>query len=450
VTWEAPPPPVPIAPYAGEPKKPPPPGPPPVIDEIIIEKKEVCSGDENLVTVRAHTLDGTDPFLHYTIGAATGLSIPVRATLDDDGRVAPRTISVFGANNVTSAMELPSYVVKDCGPRNAAFVQSNLRANTVAEFELSAKIVTMKSFRHDAAAAPSFDPIEWNWTFGDGTSARTNVPYVVHDFGDRPQDSLYSQMLIAVDIKSSDGQHLIGRHPLQLMNQAFEDFHYRGVVSLMAAFDPRFPELGSDGIVVQGVRLFHARPNTITIEKVSRIESFLGQGGDTNPVQVPVSQILGTTTIPPGKGISFKTGFDTLADTEVYQLTYTLEGKTPEGYRVYGRFSVMKPPPKPTKASNVPVYDNVLQAKILAARRLLGKEFVTDEDLWQLEREGKFKDLDVGPAIPPPTEPPKSLPKGPGSAAAPAPKTVPPPGAGPTGTPQPEPLQPNPKVTKGQ
>ena len=31
-------------------------GPPPVIDEIVLEKKEVCAGEENLVTVKAHTI----------------------------------------------------------------------------------------------------------------------------------------------------------------------------------------------------------------------------------------------------------------------------------------------------------------------------------------------------------------------------------------------------------
>src|SRR5438105_4062074 len=36
---------------------------PPVFDDIRVEKEEVCEGEENLVTVRAHTTDGNDPFL---------------------------------------------------------------------------------------------------------------------------------------------------------------------------------------------------------------------------------------------------------------------------------------------------------------------------------------------------------------------------------------------------
>src|SRR3954463_1295103 len=46
--------------------KPRPPVAAPVFAEVRLEKEEVCEGEENLVTVRAHTTDGNDAFLHYT------------------------------------------------------------------------------------------------------------------------------------------------------------------------------------------------------------------------------------------------------------------------------------------------------------------------------------------------------------------------------------------------
>src|SRR5262245_12554508 len=51
--------------------------PPPVIDEIILEKSEVCEGEENLVRVRAHTVNGTDEFLHAAVGPEEGMAAPV-------------------------------------------------------------------------------------------------------------------------------------------------------------------------------------------------------------------------------------------------------------------------------------------------------------------------------------------------------------------------------------
>src|SRR5690349_10967458 len=39
------------------------PAAPPVFDSVQVEKEEVCQGEENLVTVRAHTTDGNDAYL---------------------------------------------------------------------------------------------------------------------------------------------------------------------------------------------------------------------------------------------------------------------------------------------------------------------------------------------------------------------------------------------------
>ncbi|HLL85182.1 MAG TPA: hypothetical protein VK420_21105, partial [Longimicrobium sp.] len=44
-----------------------------------------------------------------------------------------------------------------------------------------------------------------------------------------------------------------------------------------------------------------------------------------------------------------------------------------------------------------PVEDPVLKAKILAARKILNQPYVTDEDIWRLEREGKLAHLQANP-----------------------------------------------------
>lgn len=435
------------APPAAEPAPPTPPptdkppqpraaGKPPIIDEVIVEKKEVCSGEENLITIRAHTPDGNDAFLHYTIGSDTGISVPVRATLEDDKKTATRRIAVFGLGNVATYVDVPQYVVKDCTPAHGAFVETQLRANTWADFDLEAKVMPLGAKATDASVAP-FVPVQWNWTFGDGTSATTNVPLVTHSYEERPQNALYSHFLVAVEIVSATGEKLVGRRALQLRNPLFEDFHDKGIVSLMVTLDPRFPEMNDQGVVVQGVRLRHARPTSVTIDKAVRIYQYPEQGGETPPTPVDVKALLGTTEIPAGAtGVSFKVAFDTLADPEVFNVTYLLDGKTPEGWPVRGGFSVMKPPPKPTKGANNPVLDPVLRAKIVAARKLLGKDYVTDDDIIRLEKEGKFADLVVDPTpIAAATTPPPNLPKPPHQKPAIAPPKAsepPPPGAGPT------------------
>lgn len=398
-------------PASNGPPKPRAPGPPPIVDEIIVEKKEVCSGEENLITVRAHTPDGTDAFLHYTIGADTGAAVPVRATLDDDKKTTARKIAVFGAGNVMTLVDVPTYVVKDCSPGQGAFIVPQLRANTWADFDLEAKVMPLGA---KDGGTSSFVPVEWNWTFGDGTAARTTVPLVTHSYEDRPQNTLYSQMLVGVEIVSVNGDKIFGRHSLQLRNPVFEDFHDKGIVSLMVTLDPRFPEANAQGVVVQGVRLRHARPTALTIERAMRFVQYPEQGGETKPVPVDVQSLLGSTQIPAGKdGLAFKVSWDPGLEPDAFNVTYLLDGKTPEGWPVRGGFSVMKPPPKPTKESSQAVMDPVLKAKILAARKILGKEFVTDEDILRLEKEGKLNDLVVEPAPPASSAPPANLPKPP-------------------------------------
>jgi len=89
-----------------------------------------------------------------------------------------------------------------------------------------------------------------------------------------------------------------------------------------------------------------------------------------------------------------------------------------------GRFDV-----RTGAALSAPVIDPLLKQKIILARQLLGKDFVTDEDIWQLDREGAFANLKVSPeqaaaaaaaakaaaanTPPPPPSPPAAVPRGP-------------------------------------
>jgi hypothetical protein len=80
-------------------------------------------------------------------------------------------------------------------------------------------------------------------------------------------------------------------------------------------------------------------------------------------------------------------------------------------------------PPEADQENSAPVMDPVLKQKILAARRILNTPYVTDEDLFRLEREGKFADLPPLPPQPPPSRSAEKQPPEPG-----------PPPPGPTGT----------------
>ena len=255
----------------------------PIIDSITIEKDEVCEGEENLVTVKAHTPDDTDAFLHVRIGAASGAAIPLRSYLDDRGRPSTRQVSVFGKNNVATMGEVPAFRVRPCPAALGVVIEHRLRPNTTAEFDFDARIVSRGAEAADRDAGASFRPRSFTWSFGDGTHQSGHEPHATHSFADRSQETLYSPFLIALEVLGADGRILKGRVSIELLNPAFEAFAYKGIVVLTTELDPRFPVLSESGIVDQGVRLSHTRSDAVGITKITTTTKYQGRGGRSIP-----------------------------------------------------------------------------------------------------------------------------------------------------------------------
>lgn len=366
----------------------------PVIDEITVEKPEVCEGEENLITVRAHTPDGSDAFLHYTIGGRQGPQAPVRSWIADDGEQPKLEVLVFGKDNVTTRVEVPTFTVKPCKPPRMALITFNLRANTWGEYDFDAKIVENPP-PGNVSVLP-FKPRSYEWIFGDGETVTTDVPHVTHSYEGRKQEAMYSNFLIQLKVHGSSGEEpVVGRTSLQLLNPVFEDLETKGVVTLLVQLTPRFPELGSDGVVRQKVRMFHTQDRPVFVHNTVRFRHLMAPTAPSPEQVMDPSSLLGSSIIPPGKGIEFDVKLDTHKDPDVFSLEYYVEGKDSEGRPARGAFSVMRPPPRPTKENNNPVADPLLKAKILAARKILNRPYVTDEDLWALERQGKFAELNA-------------------------------------------------------
>jgi hypothetical protein len=404
-----------------------PPDPPPVIDSITLEKQSVCAGEENLVTVKAHTTNGTDDYLHTVIDGSMGSSFPVRLWRNDKGQVnGQHVVTVFGRGNVATTVPLPSYEVRDCQPPRIVGIEPRVRSNSWSDFDFLAKVVAPlpppSRTGADAGAAPPapFVPKTFVWSFGDGETATTTTPFVEHNYEGRAQTALYSYFSISVEVRPKEGDPVTGRTTLALINPAWEAFALKGVVTLMIALTPRFPEIGSDGRVTQRVRLWHTDSAPVTIEQARATKFYVGGVGQAPAQPVDVSGLLGTTTIPAGKdGITTTVVLDAAGEPEVQTITYELAGKSRDGHPVAGSFSVMQPPPKLTADNTQPLLDPFLKAKVIAARQILHQDVVNDEDLWRLEREGKFANLPVptttGSSAPPPNDPQRVTPPGRGS-----------------------------------
>jgi hypothetical protein len=351
--------------------------------------------------VRAHTQNGTDAFLHTVVDGAMGASVPVRLWLDESGRVqGNHSITVFGRTNTPVTVPLPEYRVKDCQPARIVAVVQHLRANSWGEFDFVANVVTLPprggadSAHAGGTGASPFTPASYVWSFGDGETATTSAPVATHSYEARAQESLYSYFTVGVEVHGKEGRELTGRTTLPLINPAFESLARKGIVPLLIALDPRFPELGSDGRIVQRVHLWHTRPDSVTIEGATETKYFETGSGQARSETIDPRRVLGANGIPPGKdGITATVVLDTVADPGVFSVTYRLAGRSREGLPAMGSFSVMRPPPRPTAENSQRVANPSLRANILAARSMLGKDVVTDEDIWQLEREQRLPPL---------------------------------------------------------
>ncbi len=382
---QAPPPAVPVR--ASPPVSPPPPAEP-IIDEITVEKRSVCEGEDNLITVRAHTANGTNAFLHYTIGGTAGSPNPVRLSRRKDGSLAWPSVRVFGKNNAFTDAPVPRYEVRDCGPIRTALVSYSLRPNTSSEFEFRARVGEQGT----TARRPPFNGVQYRWKFGDGSTETTNVPSVIHSYDARPQDTLNSNMVVEVEATSSEGEKVSGRTVLVIRNTAFEMLSVGHVVALMTSLTPRFPELDANGVVSQGIRLWHYSPQPVSITHVRSTVAY-ADGGTSEPKEVDVAGLLGSTNVRPGAdGVEFSVKLDTKADPDVRVVTYDVEGKSYDGLRVTGRFSVMRPP----VPSGAPITDRTMLAKIGAAQTLLHKDNVTLQEIKRLEEEGALAGLAGG------------------------------------------------------
>jgi hypothetical protein len=333
------------------------------------------------------------------IDGQMGASYPVRQWRHPDkGVVGHHTITVFGRGNTALTVPMPEYKIKDCQEMRIVNLDRRLRPNTQSEFDFMANIVTPVAVTANPSQSQTppkaFVPASWVWSFGDGQHATTTVPAVTHDYESRPQTSLYSYFVVGVEIHGRDGSVLSGRTSLALINPAFEALAVKKIVVLMISLNPRFPVLGDDGTVSQSVKLWHHHPAPVTIDQILVLDHYRGGSGQSPPQSVDVASVLGQTTVPPGPdGLVAKLTLDINRDPDVLSRNYRLNGHTEDGFPVGGSFSIMQPPPRPTAHNSVVIDDALMKAKILAARSILQKDVVSDEDIWQLEREGKLTGL---------------------------------------------------------
>jgi len=361
----------------------------PVIEAMSVENREVCSGQDNMVTVRLAGAYANDPSIRILMPAASAAGPQMPFSLNLWGGQQPEMpeVSVYGSRGVLATVKIPTVTVKDCTPEPSLSVGVSLEPNTSATYTFTATI-------RNPGNTP-FQAVEWQWDFGDGTDGTTHVRTVEHGYEDRPQKTRMSSFLVHVRAVDAQGMELVGRTGLELRNPAFEALSIKHAIVLSTELNPRFPALASDGKVTERVRVHHAYDKPVTIEKVilQRYRQTPEGREEVQASELRPAQVLATNVIPPGSGVEAVATLDVDADRDVSFLTFELRGRSADGLPAWGQFSVMRPPALIRPDERRPIADARLKAKILATRALLKQDVVTQDDIDRLQREGAFEHL---------------------------------------------------------
>lgn len=404
----------------------PPPGAP-VIDEVLVDKRSVCVNEDVRVTVKAHVPGGLDDaFLRYRVAGQEGPVVTLRRlTMAAPGPLQERggyTVLVTGRDGTHASVPLPDIEVKECRLPNEFELVYTREPGTVGTVRLAASPIghnpDIDSVREKGVDSnPRFQPVRYVWTFGDGTTEESTESFVVHDFGERPQTSAYSYFSVTCEAVDAKGQKLTASRTLELENPAFETFVRKGTVPLLSHARPAAVE---DGLVTVPVRVWHqwASPITVKSVKVRRHRgSELMNADESHPPARPADEelfaalALGSATVPPG-GLVVPVRFDAESDKDIAAKEFLVEGETPEGWPVKGRFVATRPDMDPVVRRML--VDRDWRLKVLRARQQLKKAGITEKEILDLEGEGLFTDLPHAfegtppPGFAPPPPPPSA------------------------------------------
>ena len=395
-----------------EPRMPPiaslPPPQAPVIESISFDKPSVCFNEEVLITVQARTSDGReDPFLRYRVAGEEGPVVSLRRLSVPSPRGGPPerggyTVTVSGREGTHVTVPLPSLEVKDCRVPDEFELVHALEPGTQGVVRLIASPVghnpDLDAVReHGVDDSPPFVPVRYVWSFGDGTTAETHEDTVVHDFGSRPQTTLYSYFLVTCEAFDARGRTLTARKSLELKNPAFEAFATRGTVLLLA--QPLPAEEEAPGRFVVPIRLWHPwrTPITVTSVRTRRHPGLeLHRADERAPPSTPPTEevlataALGTSQIPPG-GVLVPVRFDPEHDRDIAAKEFRIDGETSEGWPVKGRFMAVRPGLDPV--DHRMLVDGEWRLKVLRARAHLREADVSAQEVMDLEGQGLYGDL---------------------------------------------------------
>jgi hypothetical protein len=197
--------------------------------------------------------------------------------------------------------------------------------------------------------------------------------------------------MIKVEAQDARGRTVTGRYSLELSNKYFDNKMRAQTIVLRSSMSPRFAERDERGVVRQTFKVWHHEPRPVRIERIVE-QTTLRTGEPARERELAPTAVLPAALVP-ASGLEFELTIDTTREPDVTLRSYKLEGHSQEGLYVDTVISILPPPPVPTAENSVLIDDPAKKARVERALAMLGRQYVTDDELRDLEQQGVFKDL---------------------------------------------------------
>lgn len=349
----------------------------PLIEELSVDRRKVCPEED--VLIRATPAENSP--LRYVIQGESGDRLVRRWS-------TPGSKQVFavarGGQDAIDYRKIGIVVLNENDPECAGKPKGRLDAGTTIGMTDHVDIEA----RNIRGLQP---PYEFIWDFGDGTSARTEVPFARHDYSTRDQNDYSSSFVVTLLVRDSAGNELPLRTSVTLTNVHFMT-SLGGTLIIPVSYN-RFPK-EEKGLFRTKAHFTNIGKSELSFSAARVVPYSCKQGNSGQILEIPASQILDRTRFSGKRTEGAKLSLSrSQIGTGVCQARVSLIGEV-DGREVRSELSLDLDMPEVATADGQygaqRVQDEDLSEKIVKAARILGRAQVTPADLEKLEKEGKL------------------------------------------------------------
>lgn len=263
----------------------------PYIERIDVDKTEVCAGEENFATVRAFDASGASDRLIVRLSGSRemGFRLPFRIEKSDANR--KRHVFVTGGGGPPAIAAIPDVKLKDCEVAEQVSIGVRLEPRSPHVLTLSADVSS-----HAADAAAKFEPVSYEWDFGDGSKQTTDRAEVEHSYEGRPEKQRFSYFLLRVTAKDRRGREVTGSRAYGFTNFGFGAFVDEHRILVHAGGGSMPGARAAD----ERIRLYHGYEGVVRLERVRSVELDATGDREISSNEFTPQALLGISELRPG------------------------------------------------------------------------------------------------------------------------------------------------------